>query len=455
MSRFVRASKVRNIFADKTKEDQTWRGYKFKQPGAVDTQGIKCNDQYLAISVATGSGSLAITDINGAKRMDRQPPVLFHRGQVIDFDFNPFFNNLIASGDDLGSVFVWGIPNEGLTENISDPLIELEGVHDKSVNNILFHPTASHVLATASTDCGTKLFDVEHEKEVWSFSHPEPVFHLAWNDEGSVLATTCKDKKLRLLDPRTSETTAEKAVHPGPKTIKSVFMDNHGAGKGNLATLGFSVQSKRQIKIWDYRKVTTELVKVDIDNTNSVFMPFYDPSLNLLYLQGRGERKARVFEVVDDKPWQFEVFNETINSPFNEPTRGACMLPKRCVNVMRDGNHGNKGPEVGRMYLASQKGVVPITWVIPRKNTKFWPELFENEVYAGKMSLTAEEFFAGKKSTKPKMMSLDPKKQKGGAVKKSPGLGGAIGGGGGDEVSKLKAEVARLKGLLDKNNIKY
>ena len=127
MSRFVRASKVRNIFADKTKEDQTWRGYKFKQPGAVDTQGIKCNDQYLAISVANGGGSLAIADINGAKRMDSQPPVLFHRGQVIDFDFNPFFSNLIASGDDLGSVFVWGIPNEGLKQNISDPLIELEG----------------------------------------------------------------------------------------------------------------------------------------------------------------------------------------------------------------------------------------------------------------------------------------------------------------------------------------
>lgn len=127
MSRFVRASKVRNIYADTSKPDLTFRGYRFKQPGATDAQGCKVNDVYLALSVGSASSSIAIDKLDSPSRVNPNPPVLFHKANVVDFDFNPFYSNLIGSGDDSGSLFVWGIPDGGLTENVSDPLVEFEG----------------------------------------------------------------------------------------------------------------------------------------------------------------------------------------------------------------------------------------------------------------------------------------------------------------------------------------
>ena len=35
--------------------------------------------------------------------------------------------------------------------------------------------------------------------------HTDLVFSACWNYNGSLIATTCKDKKLRVIDPRTGE----------------------------------------------------------------------------------------------------------------------------------------------------------------------------------------------------------------------------------------------------------
>ena len=32
--------------------------------------------------------------------------------------------------------------------------------------------------------------------------HPDTVFSIAWGRDGALICTTCKDKKLRILDPR-------------------------------------------------------------------------------------------------------------------------------------------------------------------------------------------------------------------------------------------------------------
>lgn len=36
-------------------------------------------------------------------------------------------------------------------------------------------------------------------------SHPDLIYSACWNWDGSKLLTTCKDKKIRILDPRTGE----------------------------------------------------------------------------------------------------------------------------------------------------------------------------------------------------------------------------------------------------------
>jgi len=42
-------------------------------------------------------------------------------------DFNPFNDYIIASGSEDTKVMIWNIPENGLTESISKPVLSLEG----------------------------------------------------------------------------------------------------------------------------------------------------------------------------------------------------------------------------------------------------------------------------------------------------------------------------------------
>ena len=38
--------------------------------------------------------------------------------------------------------------------------------------------------------------------------HPDVIFSVCWNRNGRLICTTCKDKKVRVIDPRQSKITA-------------------------------------------------------------------------------------------------------------------------------------------------------------------------------------------------------------------------------------------------------
>lgn len=43
--------------------------------------------------------------------------------------------------------------------------------------------------------------------------HPDVIHSVCWNSNGSLLATTCKDKTLRIIDPRKGQVVAVSASH--------------------------------------------------------------------------------------------------------------------------------------------------------------------------------------------------------------------------------------------------
>ena len=71
-----------------------------------------------------------------------------HRGAVFDIQWCPHDDNIIASASDDCSIKVWQIPDSGLTENLTEPLVNLYA-HQKRVVLIAWHPSAENVLASA------------------------------------------------------------------------------------------------------------------------------------------------------------------------------------------------------------------------------------------------------------------------------------------------------------------
>lgn len=127
-----------------------------------------------------------------------------HKGPVLDIAWCPFNDNVIASGSEDAIVRVWQIPDGGLTKSLTEPIVELSG-HQRRVGLVSWHPSANNVLLSAGADCRIIIWNVGTGEVLSSIDHPDLIFHCSWSWDGSRLCTTCKDKKIRIYDPRTGE----------------------------------------------------------------------------------------------------------------------------------------------------------------------------------------------------------------------------------------------------------
>lgn len=73
--------------------------------------------------------------------------------------------------------------------------------------NIEFHPLASNILITADAAKEVKIWDLSAQSQVLTLPdvHKAALNNLTWNTDGSLLVTSCKDKKLRIFDPRANK----------------------------------------------------------------------------------------------------------------------------------------------------------------------------------------------------------------------------------------------------------
>lgn len=130
-----------------------------------------------------------------------------HKQDVLDVAWNPFDDNMIASSSEDTTVKIWNIPDQGLGKEIlTEPLLSLEGPHQRKVHQILWHPVAANILLSASFDPQIVIWNLESGEVVQEIDcHPDLIFSVSWNSNGSLIATTCKDKKIRIIDARKGE----------------------------------------------------------------------------------------------------------------------------------------------------------------------------------------------------------------------------------------------------------
>ena len=68
-----------------------------------------------------------------------------HKAAVLDIEWCPHNDDVIASGSEDTTVKVWQIPDGGLVTNLTEPIVSLAG-HQRRVSLIRWHPTAQSVL---------------------------------------------------------------------------------------------------------------------------------------------------------------------------------------------------------------------------------------------------------------------------------------------------------------------
>jgi len=392
MASFIRVSKYKHVFCDPPKPADTFQSLRLSTVTG-DQNYIKANGLYFAVGVQGGGGPFAVLPLDKPGRFDMGFPVIAgHSAACLDFDFNPFNDNLVASGSEDQTVKVWDIPAGGLTENLTTPVADLHG-HGKKVTFLRFHPTANNVLASASADMTVKLWDIEKASMMADLAgvHSDLIQDIVWDYTGNNYATSSKDKKVRICDARSGgvANTIEMA-HEGSKCVKLTYLGS----LDKLVSVGFSKQSSRQFKIWDPRDLSKEVKKVDIDQASGAIMPFFDPDTLLLYLCGKGDGNIRYYEMTGETPYCHDInsFRSSVSS------KGMAMIPKRNLDVMKC--------ETPRLLKLTTNSVEPLSFFVPRKSEAFQDDIFP-DTFSGVPAHSADEWMDGS-DLPPVLKSLNP-----------------------------------------------
>jgi coronin-1B/1C/6 len=380
--RVVRASKFRHVFGQPFKKEECYDDLKVTRT-AWDSNYVTANPLFFAVLwEAGGGGSFAVYPWSAPKgRIDpKLPLVAGHKSAVLDLDFHPFNDNIIASVSEDCTAKIWQIPTEGLTNTLLDPVQTLNG-HKRKVGTAKFNPVADNLLATSSADFSVKIWDIVSGNASISVDgqHSDLILSVDWNNNGSLLATSSKDKKIRVVDPRGNTVVAEAEGHAGVKGSRLTWLGN----KEKIFSCGSTKTSEREYCLWDPRDFSKPLVRSSLDSASGVLMPFYDNDTSVLFLGGKGDGNIRYYEITNDAPY-IHPLSEYKSST---PQRGLCLMPKRTVNVSEC--------EIVRMLKLGTKTLEPISFLVPRKSDIFQDDLYP-DCASGDASLTASEWLSGK-----------------------------------------------------------
>ncbi|XP_028273204.1 uncharacterized protein LOC114443413 isoform X1 [Parambassis ranga] len=381
LRRVVRQSKFRHVFGQAVRNDQCYDDIRVSRV-TWDSSFCAVNPKFVAIIIdASGGGAFLVLPLQKTGRIDKvYPTVCGHTGPVLDIEWCPHNDLVIASGSEDCTVMVWQIPENGLENPLSEPVVVLEG-HSKRVGIVSWHPTARNVLLSAGCDNQVIIWNVGTGEAMINLEdmHPDVIFSVSWSRNGSLLCTACKDKKVRVIDPRKKKITAEKdKAHEGARPMRAIFLAD-----GNIFTTGFSRMSERQLALWKSDNMDEPICVQEMDTSNGVLLPFYDPDTSIVYLCGKGDSSIRYFEITDEAP--FVHYLNTFST--KEPQRGMGYMPKRGLDV-------NKC-EISRFYKLHERKCEPIIMTVPRKSDLFQDDLYPDTA-GPDPTLEAEEWFAGK-----------------------------------------------------------
>jgi len=385
--RVVRQSKYRHVFGQALRKDLGYDNIRITK-SSWDSTFCTVNPKYIAIvTEAAGGGAFLVLPLEKTGRVDQDAPLVTgHKASVLDIQWCPHNDDVIASASEDCTVKVWQIPEGGLSQNLAEPVVDLVA-HQRRVGLVVWHPSALNILLSAGSD--NKIF-------IWNCGSGEVITEVdclpdiplsaSWSYDGSRVITSCKDKKLRVIDPRNGEVVKEVVGHEGSKPAQVIYLKD-----GKIFSTGFSKMSERQYALWDGD--LNQIVIQELDSSNGVIFPFYDADSNVVYLCGKGDSAIKYFEITDEAP--FVHYLNMYSS--SDPQRGIGALPKRGVNV--------NICEIMRFYKLHAKGLCEvISMTVPRKSELFQDDLFPDT--AGDVpALTADEWIAGKDAT-PVLISL-------------------------------------------------
>ncbi|MBN3305097.1 CORO7 protein, partial [Amia calva] len=370
------------------------KGLNLTTPGECD--GLCVNRERMAVPLAIAGGQIAVFELSQPGRLpDTAFPTIQNTVAVADFSWDPFNACRLAVAGEDAKIRVWLVPKGGLKETIMEPQCVLQG-HTEKIYSVKFHPLASGILASSSYDLSVRIWDLDARKEVKRLKgHQDQIFSLAWSPDGRLLATVCKDGKVRIYDPRKSTEPSQEG--PGPEGARGARVVWVCGGKYLLVS-GFDSQSERQLYLYSVGSLCSgPVATASTDVSPSTLIPFYDEDTSTAILTGKGDTRVYVYEILPESPYFLEC--SSFNS--SDPHKGFAFLPKTECDV--------RDVEFARALRLSKTSIEPVAFRVPRVKKEFFQDdVFPETAVWWESALSASSWLSGSDGQHRKI-SLRPK----------------------------------------------
>ncbi|XP_075686557.1 coronin-7-like isoform X1 [Rhinoderma darwinii] len=350
---------------------------------------IKCGRSRIVYNTDS-PGVLGITSLQVGQGEKRTFSRLHcHSDTVTDFAFSPFDDSLLATGSADQSVKLWRVSE---TDDVADPTKTLT-VKGGLVKALQFHPSADSLLVSAAGKC-VQVWDLSGGAALAALDdHKDQVQSICWSQDGVLIGTSSKDKRLRIFDVRKSTGASQDAQgHDNNKDSRVVWTNSNN----HLLTSGFNQVRERELLLWDLRNFSRPVTYFSLDASSGLLIPLYDGDTGLLILAAQGEGTAYCMEVGTEPP-SLAQLSQCVTE---QQSRGLALVPKLCLDVM--------GSEVLRLLQLTDRFIIPISYTVPRKQAaqEFPSDLFPDTAGCS-AALSSQSWWTGENKQVEKI-SLNP-----------------------------------------------
>ncbi|KAF8795020.1 Coronin-7 like protein [Argiope bruennichi] len=348
-----------------------------------ESNGFDANEKRVAVPIGAAGNFLAILELSNSGRSAAAAdmPGLLTSATVMDFCWDPFDSSRIAVACDTGDVQIWNIPDGGLQQKVEEPSICFKA-HSEKTSIVKFHPCASDIIATSSSDLTIRVWDLTAQEEKFCLQgHSDQILNFAWSPDGQYIASVSKDQKVRIFDPRNSSEPIKEGPGPqGTRGARIVWVLN----STYLVVTGFSKVSERQIHLYDCNDLTNIIGQVGLDVSPATLIPHYDEDSSTLFLSGKGDSVIFAYEVATDSPY----FHPLSHYKCNNPHQYISFLPKFVCNVQE--------VEFARAVRLTSSTIEPISFHVPRLRSEYFQDdLFPPTRKNWEPSMTSSEWLSG------------------------------------------------------------
>ncbi|VDO86205.1 unnamed protein product [Heligmosomoides polygyrus] len=355
----------------------------------LEANGACASGKFIAVPLKGPAGVIGIYDVEEPGKLpDGVMDGVYNKAQVTDLHWNPFNDEELAVGTDVGLINFWRVTRDDGPRNEMQPE-KVMHVGGEKVICFQWHPMASDLLAIALSDNSIEIWDVVFFLAFRILSHSATVMALAWSSDGHRLVSIGKDLMLNVHHPQLGDeclVVIERA-HSG-----RVF---YACDDRLIIVVGMTRSSARQVQLFDSSSLS-EIYTQQIDTGTQPLVPHYDYDSSVLFLSGKGSRIINMYEVCYDPPYLLPL------TPYMAPVIGQAIAfhnKKRC-DVM--------AVEFQRAWRVSEKTVEQLIFRVPRvKKDVFQSDLFPDALVTWRPVMTAEEWLAGSLKT-PQFESLKP-----------------------------------------------